>query len=819
MTFLKKKMLLITSIILSLFSFSAWSGQDPVGYAYTPTSGLPSTTTVGNSYAVVYTFTNHLPFAEPIQSVTHKINGAGFTIIDHCAGKTLPANGGTCTAEIIFLPVSAGTNSVQLIISYDKNTVPLPTLSTVTQGSDPSATITGVVTQPLPAQTIVSTGYTVTFSFTNNSSSSITASSLNFTGNTSDYGSITNNCTAPLAAHNTCTITGTFTPSATGNRSIGAIYAYSGGSVTLTTSTVSKTQGSCVSLSGFPDLALPVSTYRYADNVVKFNITNNCDTASATLGAVSLTGTLNNTTSVNNWLTKGDDTCSNQTLAANSSCYIYASVVPTLTGNNLKINASINYTQSSQSDVVTASTTANNVLANSNTQRIVTIINQCNVPVWMTFVAAAVPNSPSCTNSTQCPTGSTCNTGAGLCYFTNPSLDGHHQYGLMAAAQPNTAPDTMDITISEDNSGTNPTQNILYNAGIAARLGCTSPGPGNNPIICTANNCGSTVTPANSSTESDGQCAPGIGLSNYPGMTFNAVEFTFLRQYILANKTTDGVYDEQTINGVNVPIEMKGRGSFSTGTAPYNNCQPAGAPIQQVTGSSSTQLGNCAYNYTTPSGFTGSNYRLVTYTSGATDCSTNDSLCSGTATDICGLSYNTNTGKIDKRCGSLIGYVSVNVGVCSQNVNNFSGSLGTTLQSLYNCNTNYTYSTGAQLYACSGTYAGQSCYNPKAGFPAASCCGCVDWWTAIGGSLTVPTSTGSCGIYVNPDWASPAGIVQPQIQWVKSACPTAYSFQYDDHSSQFICTVLNSASTRIVTNYQVTFCPGGKQISYVTPSS
>ncbi|MDX1902332.1 MAG: thaumatin family protein [Gammaproteobacteria bacterium] len=826
----KKMMLFTLSIILTIFTapIIAWAGTNPIGFSLAPSSGLPSSTTIGNSYSVLYTFTNNLPFAEPIKHVSHTVTGGGgFIVADHCAGKTLTASGGTCTAEVVFQPVQTGAASIQLKISYDNNVVPLPTLSTTAQ-SGATAEISGVVSQALPAQTIVNTGYTVTFTFTNNSASSITASSVTFTGNTGDFDLTSNGCTSALASNHSCVVTGTFTPSTTGSRSIGVTYAYSSGSksVALTTNTTAANQGSggCVSVNGSTDLLLPTQTYQYADNVVKFKFTNNCDTASATLGTVTLATTLNGATKSGWTVTDtNNDLCSGQTLAANASCYVTASVIPQATGSNLHVTATVPYTQSSQSEQTSAASTSNTVLPNDNTQRMITVINQCNVPVWMTFAAAAMPNSPTCTSDAQCTQiqpGSVCNVGAGLCYFSNPSLDGNHTFGLMAAAQLGAAPDTMNILISEDNSGTSPNSNTLYNAGIAGRLGCTVTGNPNNPLFCTANNCGSTVTPASGSTGSDGLCAPGIGPSNYPAMTFNAVEFTFLRNYGTGYSNVDGVYDQQNINGVNVPIEIKGRGPSTTSTvntAPYNNCQPAGGPVQQTTGSTSTQLGDCSYSYSTPGGHRGSNYRFVTYTTGATDCTASDSSCSGTATDICGLTYNSDTGKIDKRCGSLIGYVSVNIAICAQSASSFAGSLGTTLQSEYNCNTSYTYSTGAQLYACSGTYAGQSCYNPLAGNPVASCCGCVDWWTSNGGSLPVPTSTGSCGIYVNPDWADPTGIVQSQIQWVKTACPTAYAFQYDDKSSQFTCTVLNSAQTKIVTNYQVTFCPGGKQISYVQP--
>lgn len=833
---LSRRIIVVGLMPLLFIPILAWAGANPVSFSLTPSTGLPSTTSVGSSYSVHYTMTNNLPFNLKMKQTTHTHSGIGFSVTDNCNGVTLSPNG-TCNVDVTFLPTKAEAANIQLSLHYDNNAVPLPTLSTTAQGSS-TTEVTGNVTQALPGTTIVNTGYSVGFQFTNISSSSVTASSVNITGDSGNFVSSTNTCTSAVAANHSCTVSGTYTPTSTGQKTLGVTYAYQSGtkSVALSTSTIASSGGGggCASVSGSNSLLLPTSTYIYGDNVVQFTFTNQCDTASATLGSVSLSGSYTagsglkkfikasktkrskmlGSSSATDWIITGTDNCSNKTLAANASCTITASIVPQATGTDLEISATVPYTQSSQSLNANTATASDTIAANDTSNRMITVINQCSVPVWMTFSAAAIPNSPTCTTSADCPSYASCNSS--VCYFNNPSLDGNHPNGLLAAAQAGQAPDTMNMTVSENNAGTSPTNNVLYNAGIMARLGCTTTGNSNNPLSCTVNNCGGTANPAAGSTDSNGMCRPGTGPSNTPGMTYNAVEFTFLRNYIAANQTTDGIYDEQTINGVSVPMEIKGRGPTTSGTAPYANCQPAGAIIQKTTGSASTQLGNCNYSYTTPNGFTASNYQFVV-NANATDCSSNDNLCG--AGTVCGLTYNSGTNKIVKRCGQLAGYVSVNTGICSQSASLFDSTISG-LQTTYNCTTNYTYSTGAQLYACSGTFAGQSCYNPAAGNPSNSCCGCVDWWTSSGGSLTVPTSSKMCGIYTNPNWTSPSGIVQSQIQWVKTACPTAYSYQYDDPTSSFSCTVTTNGSGsdgQIITNYQVTFCPGGDQLSSVQP--
>lgn len=819
-------------------SKSSINSTNPISYTLNPTTGIPSTTSIGSSYSVIYTLTNNLPFAEPLKQILKTTRGIGFSVNDNCSNTTLAANGGTCNIDIRFQPVQVETASVQLTLQYDKNVVPLPALSTNVQ--DPSTTeISGVVTSALPADTTVGTGYPVKFTFINDSGASITASSTTLTGDTGDLSNIVNGCNSAFTTF--CDITATFTPSSAGSLTVGATFSYNGGtkSVALSTHTLaSNGSGGCTSVAGSTELLLPTHTYIYADNVVKFIFTNHCDSTSATLGTVGLSATLGSSsvskkninnkkvgsTNVSSWLIRGSDTCSGTILGANGTCSVSVSTVPTGTGSNLNIDAVVSYTESAKSKTATASSTATSVLTNDSTQRVITVINQCeystattapNNNIWMTFLPGAVNNTPCAPTAPgrqNCPQGSVClnsaNAGLGLCYWSNPSLDASHPNGLLKAAKPGRPPDTINFNISETNGGTS--NNTIYNAGIAARRNCSGTG---SSLFCAENNCGSTVTPAAGSTGSDGMCTPGIGVSSYPAMSFNAVEFTFNRSS--ANGATDGVYDEQTINGVNVPIEMKGRGPSTVNPSPYDNCPAIGAPIQPTTGSAATQLGQCTYNYVTPVGHDPANYIFVTpNTSPYTTCS-QSSPCSGGYT--CGLGYNANTGFIDRLCGVIQGYVSVNTAICAQATSNFAGSLGTTLHTEYNCGTNFTNPTppggttlGSDLYACSGTYAGVSCYTHAAG-TSGTCCGCQDWWTSPT-NLTVPTSTQSCTFqgttFANANWLS---TVLSQIQWVKTACPTAYAFQYDDESSQFYCTVTNSSS-QIVSNYQVTFCPGGKSL-------
>ena len=74
-----------------------------------------------------------------------------------------------------------------------------------------------------------------------------------------------------------------------------------------------------------------------------------------------------------------------------------------------------------------------------------------------------------------------------------------------------------------------------------------------------------------------------------------------------------------------------------------------------------------------------------------------------------------------------------------------------------------------------------SCYNSAAA--TAGCCGCA---TVTPSTLSLPlwpTTTVSCGRN-NSTWASS---VQPWLANLKQACPTAYSYPFDDPTSTFQC--------------------------------
>lgn len=99
------------------------------------------------------------------------------------------------------------------------------------------------------------------------------------------------------------------------------------------------------------------------------------------------------------------------------------------------------------------------------------------------------------------------------------------------------------------------------------------------------------------------------------------------------------------------------------------------------------------------------------------------------------------------------------------------------------------------LFACVGV---GSCYQADA---PATCCGCVNW-NEDGINIPNATYTEQCKNQ-NPNWVEG---VKPTLSWLKSACPSAYTYPFDDMSSTFTCSSLEPSGANVV-DYTITFCP------------
>ncbi|KTD44621.1 thaumatin family protein [Legionella quateirensis] len=749
MDFLKATLALFLSLLLT----SAYAAIDPVSWSVSP-AGFPPNTVNGNSYSVTFTFTNNLPRPVPFD-VSSVFDGGSFSVTHGCkttlAGKNQPNS--SCLLHLQFQPSSPGLNTAKLSMLYHNNVVPLPTLSSTSTGTVGS--IQGFVSTPLPGVTYTGVTYPVQFTYVNHGTVPVTATAVVPSGFNPNPA---NGCTAAIPVGGSCTVSGTFTPVSVGQTSLGVTYYYNDGStsrsVPLVTQTVVKNGAGCHQINGMAVLPLPDKTYIYADNVVKYEFTNFCPSTES-LGTVSLASDGTAT------LTKGTDTCSGATLAQSQSCSVYVSVVPTVTAADLTVSASISYQGGSLSASAHTSEEVQ-ALTQTDSKHTVMFVNQCDFPVWYEF--------------------------------SNGS-------GTSADPTPANARTFADYQINRQVRGNSPYIKVLMvdqylNGAIYARTGCDA-----TTGVCQTANC-----PVIAGTAT---CQ--LGVQPVPPQTKFELN--------MGTAGNDGIYDVSVINGFNVPGEVRSLAPVNSGPPPpgnikfpFNCGQSTGALIQPA----NTALGACPWTFSPPSTAPDApaNYIWVTGGSPGVNCTQNSDCALSPLGKYCGMtSPDPVDGKIYRSCGNFLGYYTLAdyIGLTAPGQWDPAYDLyalygmGNPLQPQGTGPTDYgnfggAAATVAAMYGCQTTttnalntgYNTQAQNNDKV-------CGCYNWNDSQ--SLAYTPQVTDCTGH-NIQWH---GTVFPRILWLKQACPTAYSFQFDDKSTQWQCN-----TSGVKTSYQITFCPGGK---------
>eukprot|EP00347_Sterkiella_histriomuscorum_P004062 403361889 len=287
---------------------------------------------------------------------------------------------------------------------------------------------------------------------------------------------------------------------------------------------------------------------------------------------------------------------------------------------------------------------------------------------------------------------------------------------------------------------------IIWSGIITGRTGCNS-------NTCETADCGG----------GDGGCKAGTGFQQ----PATQAEFTFVKKGV-------DFYDVEVINGIHLPISF---GPTNVGPQSAYKCGTPGAKFP------TTHVGGCDWNLQPPN----VEYNFVT--AGGNQCS-NDGQCGG---QKCGLSFNPGHADLLQRtCGRHLGYWSADQ-VCGL-IPNFGAP--------FNCQDRLPSPndglTNWNLYACVGV---GSCYQPGA---SQGCCGCVNWDEE---GVNVPSfpETDRCKNQ-NPIWHDR---VKDTLKWMKKACPTAYTYPYDDISSTFTCQNIQGGISQV--DYQITFCPQNEQ--------
>lgn len=294
--------------------------------------------------------------------------------------------------------------------------------------------------------------------------------------------------------------------------------------------------------------------------------------------------------------------------------------------------------------------------------------------------------------------------------------------------------------------------NAVFSGAAAGRTNCTAAG-------CETSDCGAGT----------GGCPAGRGFM--PPTTL--AEFTFQTNAI-------DYYDVSAVDGMNIPVAM------AANNAPYDPAKPydCAAPGTNV---STPLMGACSWDFTPPL----TEYRWVR--AGGNACTSNANCAAGT---VCGLSKNPGGAqKWLKTCGKQLGWLNANR-ICGEDQN---------YGAPFNCQQQLPPpNAGSTMINMLGCAPIPSCYQNGAG---PECCGCANW-DKLGVGVPPAPYTEQCK-NTNTTWMS---LVQPGLEWIKRACPSVYTYPFDDMSSTFTCRVdkpRNGVPTNSV-GYTITFCPGGK---------
>ena len=630
----------------------------------------------------------------------------------------------------------------------------------------------------VPAITQLNQSYSVSFTLTNNLPFTM-PTALQISNNSTPASEVTmhDSCSGlKLAPNATCDVGVVLVPTQAGNQELSVFMEYGKNKVQIPKTPIkSKTLAAASSqlvgtvTNGLPSAILSTSTYN-----LTFTFSNN--------GSTPLTGFAFSTNSGNSagYTQSGTSNCGSTLPVGGPDCVITGTFTTTATSGAV----SVGYTGTAGS--FTASPTTSAVINNSTGAgtRTFNFVNNCTQDIAFAMNGGGIGIS-GCTTNADCDAktklpgafacGRTANGGAGGCFWKDPSpADGNFVLtktgGARTTATVYLTEYTYTYTPPAVPSNPNPGPvTAVWSGNVSGRTGCTSTTPGS----CETAYCGST------STQADGNCAPGVGFQ----VPASLMEMTL-------EPSTDS-YDLSVINGLNIPMSMVPASGTTSPTNPYT-CGSPGLTTDQGSGGTGT-LGGCGWGL-------GTTVPSVSYVwvanqgSSPTACSSNSTCKDIDVTLACGLSLTSIQQNLSATyCGKWLGYWTADQ-VCGTN--------SSYDKSPYLCtNPADGGAQFTQMYACAGSPSvyNNSCYSTGS---TSACCGCQNWQEAPT-SITVPSNSSvlQCPVS-NTTWINNA---RATVSWIKSACPSSYVYPFDDKSSSFTCS---NSSTANSVSYTITFCPG-----------
>jgi Abnormal spindle-like microcephaly-assoc'd, ASPM-SPD-2-Hydin len=378
-------------------------GTQDVGDA-TPPQTVTLTNNSGTSTAIT------------IQSIN--TNNGDYNIgSDTCTGNPLTNVGDQCTFTVTFQPSSSGNDSGTVTINDDDTTDSTDTQGIPLTGNGVANQFSVSTPSAFADQPVGTTSGPELVTVTNNTDYSANPANPSLSGsNPGNFNA--SGCSSSVAANGTCSVSVTFTPSATGNRT--ATLTVAAQSVSLSGNGVQAAANVTPGSTTFG--SQPVST----SSITKSITLMNSGTGTLTYNNITVTGANPGDFSV------GDSNCASTVfLAANATCTITVQFVPTATGHrsaNVVVhdNAPSNPTQTvAVSGTATASSVGFGPTTATFTKTIsagtaspghtITVFNETSaaMPIASTVIAGANPKSfietgDTCSGTTLAANGGKC---------------------------------------------------------------------------------------------------------------------------------------------------------------------------------------------------------------------------------------------------------------------------------------------------------------------------------------------------------------------------------------------------------------------------
>jgi YVTN family beta-propeller protein len=478
------------------------------------------------------------------------------------------AVGASCNLSITFTPAAAQSyNNVTVTVPYSSSgggTAPTPITFTLNGTGIPAAAPQAVLSpNPLafPGTLVGTPALTMPMTLSNPGTAALAITSISVTGaNASSFGE-TNNCGASLAAGATCTITVTFTPTATGGLSAAISVADNAtGSPQSAVVTGTGTQPQAV-LSPNP-LAFPNTLVGTAATALPMTLSNP-GTAALTITSISVTGT--------NASSFGETNNCGASLAAGATCTITVAFTPGSTGGlSAAISVADNATGSPQSAVVTGTGTQPQAVLSPNplafpSTRVGTSATALPMTLSNPGTAALAITSISVTGTNASSFGESNNCGASLaagatCTITvtfTPGSAGGLSAAISVADNASGSPQSATIT----GTGTQPQAVLSPNplafpstlVGTAATaLPMTLSNPGTAALTITSISVTGTNASSFGETNNCG-ASLAVGATCTITVTFTPASAASLTASISVTDNASGSPQSATINGTGTP--------------------------------------------------------------------------------------------------------------------------------------------------------------------------------------------------------------------------------------------------------------------------